>query len=92
MLSDQDIVANTGWRDVDCAHANSKRCYESQRRYIDIRGPLRYANTFNAAITLLSRVVVPVNGIVTHRFDLKDVHEASNAALSGDALKVIVIA
>jgi 2-desacetyl-2-hydroxyethyl bacteriochlorophyllide A dehydrogenase len=57
---------------------------------IDIRGTLRYTNTFNAAITLLWRRLIPVDKIVTHTFDLKDIREAFDTALSGNALKVII--
>jgi threonine dehydrogenase-like Zn-dependent dehydrogenase len=57
---------------------------------IDIRGAFRYANTFNTAIALLSRGLIPVNKIATHTFDLKDINEAFDTALSGNALKVIV--
>jgi L-iditol 2-dehydrogenase len=57
---------------------------------IDVRGIMRYANTFDAAIELLSKKFIPSSKIITHIFSLEEIHEAFNVAIKGEALKVIV--
>jgi 2-desacetyl-2-hydroxyethyl bacteriochlorophyllide A dehydrogenase len=58
---------------------------------LDVRGVFRYANTFDVAIDLLSRKLVPISKMITHRFAIGDIRKAFDIALSGDALKVLII-
>lgn len=57
---------------------------------LDVKGTFRYANTFEMAISILSKKFIPINRIITHRFGLENILEAVDRALSGEAIKAIV--
>lgn len=57
---------------------------------IDVKGLMRYANTFDAAIRILSKKLIPTSKIITHTFRLEEIHDALKVAIDGLALKAIV--
>lgn len=57
---------------------------------LDIKGIMRYANTFDIAIKLLSKKLIPSSKIITHIFNLEEIHKAFDTAIKGEALKVII--
>ncbi|MEM2178341.1 MAG: NAD(P)-dependent alcohol dehydrogenase [Candidatus Methanomethylicaceae archaeon] len=57
---------------------------------LDVRGIMRYVNTFDIAIKLLSKKLIPSSKIITHVFNLEEIHKAFDVIIKGEALKVIV--
>lgn len=57
---------------------------------LDVKGVMRYANTFDAAIRLLSKKLIPAQKVITHRFSLDEINDAFDVAVRGLALKAIV--
>lgn len=61
-------------------------------REVDLRGIFRYTDTYPVARTLISGGDVNMMRLVTHHFDLKDVHEAFEVSRRGlgGAIKVLI--
>lgn len=57
---------------------------------LDVKGIMRYTNTFDVAIKLLSKKLIPSSKIITHTFSLEEIHKAFEVAINGEALKAIV--
>lgn len=57
---------------------------------LDVKGLMRYANTFDVAIRILSKKLIPNSKIITHTFKLEGIHKAFEVAINGLALKAIV--
>lgn len=57
---------------------------------LDVRGIMRYANTFDAALRLLYKKLVPADKIITHTFSLDEICRAFEVAVNGLALKAII--
>ncbi|MBC7091471.1 MAG: NAD(P)-dependent alcohol dehydrogenase [Nitrososphaeria archaeon] len=57
---------------------------------LDVKGIMRYANTFDAALRLIYKKLFPANEIITHTFSLDEIHEAFEVAVKGLALKAII--
>ncbi len=57
---------------------------------LDVKGLMRYANTFDVALRILSKKLIPTSKIITHTFKLEEIHKAFEVAINGLALKAIV--
>jgi threonine dehydrogenase-like Zn-dependent dehydrogenase len=60
------------------------------RNEIEVAGSFIANNTFPATVELLESGQLDLRKLVTHRFDLKDIHAAIAAMRSGEAIKVLV--
>lgn len=61
-------------------------------REVDVRGIFRYTDTYPAARSLISSGKVDMMRLVTHHFDIKDVHKAFETSRHGlgGAIKVLI--
>lgn len=59
-------------------------------REVDIRGVLKYCNTWPTAIAMLESKRIDVKPLVTHRFSLEEVFKAFETAKEGVGIKVML--
>ncbi|XP_042899700.1 sorbitol dehydrogenase-like isoform X2 [Parasteatoda tepidariorum] len=63
---------------------------EATVREVDVRGSLRYANCYPAALELIASGAVDMKPLITHKFSLEESEKAFEIAHSGTAIKVMI--